>query len=126
MSDNYPSSAWLPDDAPSEEVFGDLAEAAAIFRRYHRHYDGEVQGCCLVIADEIQRMIGGEIVAGYIEIYGGTSRRSHWWVEKNGERIDPMGAAAFSEKDYPVWVEAHRDRALFETILPRYEQWRVI
>lgn len=122
MTDNFPSSAWLPHDAPSSEI---PAEAGRIFQKYYRHYDGEIQGCCLLIADEIQRALGGEVVAGYIEIYGGTLRRSHWWVEFHGKRIDPMGENAFDERDYPQWVEAHRDRATFEALLPKYEQWRL-
>lgn len=99
--------------------------AMAVWQKYRDHYDGETQGCCPLIADEIQREIGGEVVAGYISIYGGTSRRSHWWVEKDGQRIDPMGQATFDERDYPEWEEVHRDRSILEQILPAYEQWRL-
>lgn len=122
MADNYPSSAWLPDDVPSDEI---PAAAAAVFQKYHRHYDGEIQGCCLLIADEIQRAIGGEVIAGYIAIYGGSVQRTHWWVDFHGKRIDPMGHNAFDDRDFPEWVEVHRDRAIFESLLPGYEQWRL-
>ena len=96
-----------------------------IYQKYHRHYDGEIQGCCPLIADEIQRAVGGEVVAGEIQLYGGSVRRTHWWVEKDGEVLDPMGNAIMDPRDYPERVEVHRDRATFEAILPRYERWRV-
>lgn len=103
----------------------DKETSAAIYAKCDRHYDGEVQGCCLLIADETQRAIGGEVVVGYIAIYGGTSRRSHWWVEKDGQRFDPMGEAKFCAEDFPEWEEVHRDQMLFYSVLPEYEQWRV-
>lgn len=104
---------------------GNREIASRIFEKYRRAYYGEVQGCCPLIADEIQRAIGGEIVAGHLTAYGGSVRRSHWWVEKDGAVIDPMGDWAFSPKDYPGREEAHRDRAIFQRILPQYERWRV-
>ena len=99
--------------------------AMEVFQKYHRHYDGEIQGCCLLIADEIQRSVGGEVVAGYIETYGGSQRRTHWWVDVRGNRIDPMGVSAFDKGDYPEWVEVHRDRVIFDMVLPDYERWRL-
>ena len=38
--------------------------ADIIFKHYYDVYGGEVQGCCPVIADDIQKAIGGEIVLG--------------------------------------------------------------
>jgi len=31
------------------------------------------------------------VVAGELTWYGGTCRRTHWWVEKDGQVVDPMG-----------------------------------
>ena len=95
-----------------------------IYQKYHARYDGEIQGCCPLIADEIQRAVGGDVVAGEIRLYGQRTGRTHWWVEKDGETIDPMGDAMMDPRDYPERVEIHRDRAIFDAILPRYEQWR--
>jgi hypothetical protein len=98
----------------------------AIFRRYHEHYHGETQGCCPLIADEIQRRFGGEVVAGELTWNGGSCRRTHWWVEKDGKVIDPMGDYFLSFEEYPGRVEIHRERDQFDTILPSYERWRLI
>lgn len=101
-------------------------EAKAIWQKYVRRYNGEIQGCCPLIADEIQQAIGGEVVAGYLTFFGGSQRRSHWWVEKDGVTIDPMGDDLISHPDdYGGREEEHRDRRTFENILPQYEQWRV-
>ena len=97
----------------------------AIYLKYHTHYDGEIQGCCPLIADEIQREVGGDVVAGEITFYGGSVRRTHWWVEKDGVTLDPMGDAMMDPRDFPERVEVHRDRAIFDAILPQYERWRV-
>ena len=99
-----------------------MATPAEIFEKYRRRYDGEIQGCCPLIADEIQRAVGGEIVAGYLRWPG--CQRSHWWVEKDGKVIDPMGDDLLSYETWGDREEEHRDRAIFEAILPRYEQWR--
>lgn len=104
----------------------DQQKAAAIFAKYNRHYDGEVQGCCPLIADEIQREVGGEVVAGYLTFFGGSQRRTHWWVEKDGATLDPMGDEFMKHpEDYAAREVAHRDRGIFDRILPQYEQWRV-
>lgn len=104
----------------------DQQQAAAIHAKYVRAYDGEIQGCCPVIADDIQRAVGGEVVAGYLTFFGGSQRRSHWWVQKNGVTLDPMGDALIAHPDdYGGREEEHRDRGIFERILPQYEQWRV-
>jgi len=103
----------------------DKQMADAIHQRYVARYDGEIRGCCPLIADEIYRAVGGEVVAGEITFYGGTVRRTHWWVEKDGVTFDPMGDALMScPEDWPERVEVHRDRSIFYAILPRYERWR--
>jgi hypothetical protein len=99
--------------------------AMAIYLKYHAHYDGEIQGCCPLIADEICRAVGAVPVAGEITFYGGSHRRTHWWAEKDGVTLDPMGDALMDPRDYPERVEVHRDAAIFQAILPDYERWRV-
>jgi hypothetical protein len=99
--------------------------ADSIYKKYSDAYDGEIQGCCPLIADEIQKEIGGEIVAGELTWNGGACRRTHWWVVKDGAVIDPMGDHLLSFEDYPGRNEIHRDRTEFDSILPRYEQWRI-
>lgn len=96
----------------------------AIYQKYVNAYDGETQGCCPLIADEIQRAVGGTVVAGELTWYGGSCRRTHWWVEKDGQVIDPMGDYILSFEEAPGRMEAHRDRGVFDRILPEYEQWR--
>jgi hypothetical protein len=103
----------------------DKAQAAAIYSHYFIRYGHEMQGCCPLIADEIQRAVGGEVVAGYLTFFGGSHRRSHWWVEKDGVVLDPMGDEAISHPDdYGGREEVHRDRAMLDRILPQYEQYR--
>ena len=99
--------------------------AAEIFEKYRAKYGDNLQGCCPLIADEIQRAIGGEVVAGELTWYGGSCRRTHWWVEKDGKTIDPMGDAFLATEEYPGRERIHCSRTVFEQILPRYEQWRV-
>lgn len=103
----------------------DVATAKAVFRKYFDRYDSEVQGCCPLIADEIRKAVGGEIVAGDLTWYGGTCRRTHWWVELEGTVLDPMGDWFLEKEDGPGRTEEHRDIQIFEAILPRYERWRV-
>lgn len=103
----------------------DWVIAKNVFYKYHEHYSGETQGCCLLIADEIQRAIGGEVVAGELTWYGGSCRRTHWWVVKDGKVIDPMGDYLLSFEEWPGRYEHHRDRAMFKQLLPQYEQWRL-
>lgn len=102
-----------------------LDGAKEIYEKYRAHYGDNLQGCCPLIADEIQRAIGGEIVAGELTWYGGSCRRTHWWVEKDGQTVDPMGDAVLSYETAPGRDIAHKDEAIFRSILPRYEQWRV-
>ena len=96
-----------------------------IFARYEAAYGSNLQGCCPLIADEIQRAVGGDVVAGELTWYGGSCRRTHWWVEKDGQVLDPMGDDFLRTEDATGRCEAHRDRAIFDRILPQYERWRV-
>ena len=108
------------------ELNDSMDAAQAVYRKYHDRYDGEIQGCCPLIADEISRATGGEVVAGELTLMGGSIRRTHWWVDLRGVTLDPMGDNIISHPDdYGDRVEMHRDRAIFEAILPRYEQWRI-
>lgn len=95
-----------------------------IFEKYQKVYGANLQGCCPVIADEIADVVGGEVVAGYLTWYGGSCRRSHWWVEAEGETIDPMGDDFLKGEDGPGRTEIHRDRSIFDKVLPLYEKWR--
>lgn len=103
----------------------DAAVASGIFARYLSRYDGEVQGCCPVIADEIRKRIGGCAVAGMLLWYGGCCRRTHWWVEKDGVVIDPMGDWFLSDEEGTGREVVHRNQSEFEAILPQYERWRI-
>ena len=67
---------------------------------------GYPQGKCGQIAEKIQKEIGGEIVAGLLVFI--TGEREHWWVEKNGETIDPM-SDELMETDPHYHREVHRD-----------------
>lgn len=96
-----------------------------IYQKYVQAYNSEIQGCCLLIADEIQKQIGGDVVAGELTWYGGSCRRTHWWVEKDGRIIDPMGDEFLRHEEYTGRLEHHRDRTIFENLLPQYEQWRI-
>jgi hypothetical protein len=107
----------------SEHPSSDQNVAQAILKRYAKHWDGEIQGCCILIADEIHRAIGGEIVAGWL-VWAGGNRRSHWWVEKDGVTFDPMGDWMFAPEDYMHHEEEHRDVSVFHRIIGDYEQWR--
>jgi hypothetical protein len=83
--------------------------AEMIHEKYKAAYGTNLQGCCLLIADEIADTVGGEVVAGELTWYGGSCRRTHWWVEK----------------EYTGRLEAHRDRGIFDSVLPQYERWRI-
>jgi len=99
--------------------------ALDVFDLYRAAYGSSTQGCCLLIADQIQRAIGGEVVAGELTWYGRSCRRSHWWVVKDGEVIDPMGDDFLSTEEATERIEAHRDRNIFDALLARYEKYRV-
>jgi len=96
--------------------------AQRIFQKYYTAFDGEIQGCCLVIADEIKKVIGGEVVAGFLCMCG--IERSHWWIEKDGEIFDPMGDKYKNEINFHR-REEHRDFEIFLSLLPRYEKYRI-
>jgi hypothetical protein len=97
--------------------------ASEIYGAYKHRYDGEVQGCCPVIASDIINRIGGVAVAGRLRLGG--NERTHWWVDLDGVTIDPMGDDFISHEDFFERVEVHRNQAIFVSILPRYEQWRI-
>lgn len=99
--------------------------AEMIHEKYKAAYGANLQGCCLLIADEISDTVGGEVVAGELTWYGGSCRRTHWWVEKDGKTIDPMGDEFLSGEEYTGRIEAHRDRTIFDSVLPQYERWRI-
>lgn len=83
---------------------------------------------CLECATTVRREntgFGGEVVAGELTWYGGSCRRTHWWVVKDGQVIDPMGDELLRHEEAPGREEIHRDRRVFENILPDYERWRV-
>lgn len=110
----------------AEPMSDQAAEIAmAIYRKYYQYYDGEIQGCCPLITDEVCRATGAVPVAGEITFYGGSHRRTHWWADLDGMTLDPMGDALMDPRDYPERVEVHRDRTIFDAILPQYEQWRI-
>lgn len=104
----------------------DIDVVDSIYQRYCARYGAnELQGCCLLIADEIQGAIGGECVAGYLKWYGGSCSRSHWWVEKDGVVFDPMGDELLKWEVGTSREEEHRDRCIFENLLLSYEIYRV-
>lgn len=76
-----------------------------VYLRYKTMY-GFPQGYCGQIAEEIQKRIGGELVAGYLAF--NTHDREHWWVDFNGIIIDPM-SDELMKTDEHKHVEIHRD-----------------
>ena len=61
---------------------------------------------------------------GWLTWANGACERSHWWVDLDGAVLDPMGDDLLSYEKQTGRREAHRDRAVFEGLLPEYEQWR--
>lgn len=103
----------------------DADKAFAIFERYRDHHSGDLRGAFIVIADEIQQAIGGVCVAGQLFWKPGV-RVTHWWVEKNGVVYDPMGGHVLSDKTEPKGRhEVHRDRAVFDIVIQKFEPWRI-
>lgn len=100
----------------------DFAKAREVFDRYKKAYGGEIQGLCLIIADETQKTIGGDVVAGYLWMCG--IQRPHWWVEKDGTIYDFMGDEYQKELNFHR-SEEHRNKDIFESVLPRYERYRL-
>ena len=76
-----------------------------VYLRYKTMY-GFPQGYCGQIAEEIQKQIGGELVAGFLAF--NTHDREHWWVDFNGTIIDPM-SDELKKTDEHRHVEVHRD-----------------
>lgn len=101
----------------------DYLKAKEIFDRYKQSYDGEMQGLCLIISDETQKSIGGEVVAGFLCMCG--IQRPHWWVEKEGNVYDFMGEEYKNEINFHR-QEEHRNKEIFESLLPRYDRYRLI
>jgi hypothetical protein len=60
----------------------------SVYLKYCTRY-GFPQGLCKDIALELQSVLGGKVVAGYLVFPG--HKRSHWWLElDDGEIADPM------------------------------------
>ena len=113
------------DDPEVTEKLEDRCAADEIYAKYVTAYDDELQGCCLLIADEISNVIDGEVVAGELHYNHGCNKRTHWWVEKDGIVFDPMGDEFLEGEIGGGRLEVHRDRKVFEGLLPEYEKWRV-
>lgn len=94
-----------------------------IFKKYKKYYDNEIQGCCPIIADTIQKIIGDEIVCDYLSFNVG--KREHWWVEKKEIVYDPMGEEYINEPGFRR-IEIHRDLIEINKILPLFEQYRIL
>ena len=103
-------------------VSSDRTVVDYIYRKYLEYYDNEAQGCCPVIADTIQKTIGGKIICGYLNF--NTGRREHWWVEKDGIVHDSMGDEYVNEPGFRR-IEVHRNITEMNKILPEYEQYRI-
>lgn len=109
----------------------DPVELAVVFEasiritmKYYRKYDGELQGLCSLIAQDIIDKIGGVPIAGYIK-YGSGNKRTHWWVDFMGVRIDPIVGIMFNTNDYPKHVEVHRDWKLFKKEVADKKAYRI-
>ena len=93
-----------------------------IYEKYKCIYNN-TQGLCAVIAKHIIDTIGGEPVAGYLTWYGGSCRRSHWWVEKDGITIDPMGDDLLECEEAIGREEINRNMDFFNIELERQKCW---
>lgn len=100
----------------------DKETADLIYKKYYDRYDGDVQGTCMLIAQQIAEAINGEVVAGIIKSKG--RERTHWWSEKAGVVYDPMTDDKFYPDEY-IRKELHRSEEVLSKILPHYEQYRV-
>lgn len=76
-----------------------------IYLTYKARY-GFPQGYCGQIAEDIQKKIGGQIVAGYLVFK--THNREHWWLDLEGVIIDPMSDELMMS-DPHTHKEVHRD-----------------
>jgi len=98
-----------------------------IYLRYKTSYQSDnLQGCCLVIADDIRQETGGIATAGMLTWYGGSCSRSHWWIEKDGEFIDPMGDRLLEYEQHTGRIIEHQNQDTFDSLLPYYEKYRVL
>lgn len=86
---------------------GKRAVADAIFAAYMDANDRDVQGLCALIASDIIDKIGGVLVAG--ELVWASCRRTHWWVDVDGETVDPMGDWQMDGESF-YRHEAHRNQ----------------
>lgn len=119
--DNIPSPPPDVDIYPRDNC--NISTAYEIFEKYKKAYDNEMQGLCLIIADETQKVIGGEVVAGFLCMNGG--QRSHWWIEKDGVVYDFMGDV-YQKSEFNFYrKEEHRNREIFDSLLPKYEKYRL-
>ncbi len=91
--------------------------AETIYEGYKGMYGENIQGLCVQLAKVIQSQIGGNVTAGYITWYGGSCKRSHWWVEKDGEIIDPMGDDRLGEEIGYNHEKVHQDLTELDKIL---------
>lgn len=77
-----------------------------IYYKYEFIAGGFPQGYCGQIAEEIQAIHGGELVAGWLDY--GYGEREHWWLDIDGCIVDPMGEI-FNMHTPCRHREAHRD-----------------
>jgi len=117
----YESEAKEEEQMCKEAKYEKIAQE--IYNRYHSAFDGDTQGACIIIADEIRQAINGTPIAGFLCMCG--IERPHWWIEKDGITIDPMGDRYKDEINFHR-REAHRSLEEFNTILPRYEKYRLV
>lgn len=78
----------------------------SIYWKYEAIVGGFPQGYCGQIAEEIQKECGGDLIAGWLEY--GTGKREHWWLEIDGNIVDPM-SEQFNVHTPCRHIEAHRD-----------------
>lgn len=85
----------------------ELSTIDCIYEKYKMLYGHFPQGYCGQLASEIQKILNkGELVAGYLNFQG--FRREHWWLDIDGEIIDPM-SDELMETDKHRHIEVHRD-----------------
>ena len=82
---------------------------------------GFPQGECEKLARSIQKEIGGEVVAGFLKFNGGD--REHWWVNKDGEIVDPM-SDELMKSDPHHHLEVHRNTDLNKPERSTLEEFR--
>lgn len=121
----YDAAAYADGSGGRRLSARELLAVSGVVEKYRLAYGGDLQGLCLVVADEVRKVVGGQVVAGYLCWYGGSCRRSHWWVEAHGAVVDPIGDE-FLEAEVATWrEEVHRDAGVFASVLPRYEKYRL-